>query len=519
MSFPLFSAIFFIWLSTEARGIYGRGNRFEGDAIMQNEPEGSSINISSVEMLGIGGFGLFFAWVFICFYWLFCEFPPDAPTVMRDLAQLFVFAAVPVGYLILNARGRNPEFNLFSTSMKVSCTIMAAVQPVIALCMYLGVVMPFAVVCVANLLAGFAAASFRLAWLDICSRLGISHFSRYTGMSMFVGGLLFVLVAFTPTVMQPVFALVFLFGSCGLMSYTSRHAPGNDERAPLESVADTWRFTKEIEPSFFMFGVVFAMTLVFLFNSGPEKVLLGLITSLVGSLVVMILSIADRQPSITVYQRGLVVVTVAACVALPFFERTGQVVLSCVVVAAWAMFVAINSAYIVRKCVLAREAPLFRQAPVRLAVPALGFAVGWALATAFTLAFGPHAAQFTYLRLAVAIVLVLVVMVFLPQPAHHPADGLSPTGEKVTTTVVTVDVSETELFERRCAAVAKLYQLSPRETEILGFLAKGRNAAYIQEELVISPHTVKSHIYNIYRKLDIHSQQKLMDFVEDFPLD
>jgi len=67
--------------------------------------------------------------------------------------------------------------------------------------------------------------------------------------------------------------------------------------------------------------------------------------------------------------------------------------------------------------------------------------------------------------------------------------------------------------------VAKLYQLSPRETEIIALLAKGRNAAYIQEALVISPHTVKSHIYNIYRKLDIHSQQKLMDFVEDFPLE
>ena len=58
-----------------------------------------------------------------------------------------------------------------------------------------------------------------------------------------------------------------------------------------------------------------------------------------------------------------------------------------------------------------------------------------------------------------------------------------------------------------------------READILAYLAKGRNAAWIQEELTISPHTVKSHIYNIYRKLDIHSQQKLMSFVEEFPLD
>jgi DNA-binding CsgD family transcriptional regulator len=67
--------------------------------------------------------------------------------------------------------------------------------------------------------------------------------------------------------------------------------------------------------------------------------------------------------------------------------------------------------------------------------------------------------------------------------------------------------------------IAGLYSLSPRESDVLRYLAKGRNANYIQKELVISPHTAKSHIYNIYRKLDIHSQQKLMDFVEEYPIE
>ena len=472
-----------------------------------------------MEMLAMVGFGLFFAWMFVCFYWLFCEFPPNVPTATRDLSQLFIFLAVPVGYIVMHFRGKNPEFNLFAMPMKVTATIFAVIQPIVALVMYQGVQVPLAIVCISNVFVGLAAASMRLAWLDVCSRLGIEGYSRFTGLSLFVGGLIFVLAAFTPTIMQPVFALVFILASCGLLSYSTRHAPGNDERAPLESVADTWRFAKEIEPSFFMFGVAFALTFVFLFNSGSDPVLLGLISSLVGGLAVAILSIADKQFSIIVYQRALVVVTVVSCIILPFVEEIGQIACSCVVTAAWAMFVSINSGYIVKKCVVAHEAPLFRQAPSRLAVPALGFAVGWALAVAFTMMFGAHSGAFVYLRLGVAILLVLTIMVFFPDASHHPTSGESPTGEKVTKTVVTVDTSESELFEARCAAVAKLYQLSPRETEILAFLAKGRNAAYIQEELVISPHTVKSHIYNIYRKLDIHSQQKLMDFVEEFPLD
>ena len=244
-----------------------------------------------------------------------------------------------------------------------------------------------------------------------------------------------------------------------------------------------------------------------------------LISTLVGSLAVAILSIASRQLSITVYQRMLVVVTVCACIIVPFVGPEAQIACSCVVTAAWAMLMAVNYGYVVKKCVVAWDAPLFRQAPLRLMFPAIGFAIGWAVASLLTFYCGDNPSVFTVMRLLVAVLLVAVVMVFFPSKDHHPVDGLSPDGVKVQTTVVAVDRSEKELFEQRCAAVAKLYQLSPRETEILGFLARGRNAAYIQEELIISPHTVKSHIYNIYRKLDIHSQQKLMDFVEEFPID
>ena len=70
-------------------------------------------------------------------------------------------------------------------------------------------------------------------------------------------------------------------------------------------------------------------------------------------------------------------------------------------------------------------------------------------------------------------------------------------------------------FRRKCEAVANTFLLSRRETEILFFLAKGHNAAYIQEKLYISEGTAKTHIRHIYRKLDVHSQQELMRTVED----
>ena len=49
-------------------------------------------------------------------------------------------------------------------------------------------------------------------------------------------------------------------------------------------------------------------------------------------------------------------------------------------------------------------------------------------------------------------------------------------------------------------------QLSKRETEILTQLSKGLNYNQIAENLFISPSTVRKHIENIYKKLQVHSK-------------
>lgn len=46
-------------------------------------------------------------------------------------------------------------------------------------------------------------------------------------------------------------------------------------------------------------------------------------------------------------------------------------------------------------------------------------------------------------------------------------------------------------------------QLTHRETEILGMLAAGNSNQEIGEALYISRHTVKTHVYNIYKKIDV----------------
>ena len=49
-------------------------------------------------------------------------------------------------------------------------------------------------------------------------------------------------------------------------------------------------------------------------------------------------------------------------------------------------------------------------------------------------------------------------------------------------------------------------QLTPRETEVLEQLSKGLNYIKIAENLILSTGTVRKHIENIYKKLQVHNK-------------
>ena len=70
-------------------------------------------------------------------------------------------------------------------------------------------------------------------------------------------------------------------------------------------------------------------------------------------------------------------------------------------------------------------------------------------------------------------------------------------------------------YKRKCTQATMAYDLTPREGEILFYLAKGRNAKYIADQLYVAERTVKTHTYHIYQKMGIHSQQELINIVEN----
>ncbi|BAK45373.1 helix-turn-helix transcriptional regulator [Eggerthella sp. YY7918] len=78
----------------------------------------------------------------------------------------------------------------------------------------------------------------------------------------------------------------------------------------------------------------------------------------------------------------------------------------------------------------------------------------------------------------------------------------------------TGDETDFSWFDQACDEVIDTFGLTPRESDVLRLLARGRTSPVIQEKLFLSHNTVKTHVRHIYAKLDIHSQQELINIIE-----
>lgn len=70
-------------------------------------------------------------------------------------------------------------------------------------------------------------------------------------------------------------------------------------------------------------------------------------------------------------------------------------------------------------------------------------------------------------------------------------------------------------IDHLCTQAGAQFSLTPREVEVLMLLSRGRSGPYIQEKLCVSYNTVKAHVKHIYQKTGVHTQQELIDLVEN----
>ena len=142
---------------------------------------------------------------------------------------------------------------------------------------------------------------------------------------------------------------------------------------------------------------------------------------------------------------------------------------------------------------------------VRFSASLAAFSVGFAISVGLVTAFS-----------ASSMVILAVILVDMALLVLSSVIGMEDQRALDESTEQVVHMAEAEVsLSDMCASLGEKHALSAREVEVLELLAQGRDPSRIQEQLFLSYHTVRNHIKSIYRKLNVHSRQELLDVMED----
>lgn len=98
---------------------------------------------------------------------------------------------------------------------------------------------------------------------------------------------------------------------------------------------------------------------------------------------------------------------------------------------------------------------------------------------------------------------------------HEVLEGGAPMSPMIATKTLQMMVSGYQPSQKMILSADPETQLTTREIEILELLSSGLKNATVAEKLFISPATVKKHIENIYRKLQLNSRVELVNWYKN----
>ena len=381
--------------------------------------------------------------------------------------------------------------------------------------------------CMANLiLAAFGAEAPRafslVAWVllgasvSFCFTIWGSYFSAqkmegsatYCILSTIIGAVLFFVISFEATFLSVITSFILLVASVVLsLTLTSAPAPSTSE-VPYSRESAKAHVPLRLKLNVLAFGTAFGVGLFIVFNETKAEFMPILTVSFVPlgcGLLLYYLGIKKGRFSFQSVQRLLLPCMIAALLPMPFVDSVGKFFLGILLMSVSIFFDLTNCVNGIKTVERNNLAPQYFIAAGRLPYQ-IGEWLGWSLGFLLTLLWGSAGDGSELIALCLVLALCLVAVVnYLP--IESPAEAV-PAGN-----------DEASTLEMRCDHIAKRRSLTPREREILPYLAKGRNAEYIQNRLGISMHTARAHIYHIYDKMAVHSQQDLLDVVDAEALD
>ncbi|MEE0706761.1 MAG: helix-turn-helix transcriptional regulator [Adlercreutzia sp.] len=390
---------------------------------------------------------------------------------------------------------------------------------------------------ICGVLCGFASSVLNAAWIEVFA----SEPSAAKGVLQMVGGFVVqcvfvLLLAAAPSLVTQVLSMGAAVVSAALLARIRRATvfPIRIRIMP-QSRSDRLTLMRALLCVFVLVAVVGVLHTGVL-GSQSEHVVgdvsMGVPLVIATAVTALLAAIATHSPNPTLVYRGCFPVLLLVLSLLPFFGETLGSLVGLVVIACYDVCGMVVLIY-VAACSRRLEVSTYGLSSLYLAGSSLFLLLGLAaggLLRSLSADFG--LSLLTLLAFAALYPLAVVLMVVLrPFRGENRAPDASPSlcsegevsasdGSDQCESGDTPDAQASEkdatdaALRRRIDLMATEYGLTPRECEIAVYLARGRSAKFIAEDLVISENTTWAHIKRIYAKTGLHGKQEFMSAVE-----
>jgi DNA-binding CsgD family transcriptional regulator len=263
------------------------------------------------------------------------------------------------------------------------------------------------------------------------------------------------------------------------------------------------------------FGVVIVMAAAIDYEQRTVAFVFGGVI-VFASLVTMLFRVRFHAHYENAARRTLAVFATLTILPYPFFAPEGKIVCTSVLLFSLAVNTLILIDAIAETSRLRKVSPYWivgKEGALFLLGMLTGQSVFWFLLI------GDFSASFAVVACVVAVIIFVLMQIFIENQTYPFFDEKLPekslAGNPAFEQTEPFSTKGGSLWKKKIEVVVREKKLSPRQKEVMKLLAKGRDAKYIMNHFVISRATAKTHIYNLYRKLGVHSRQELLSLIEE----
>ncbi|MCI9628771.1 MAG: helix-turn-helix transcriptional regulator [Eggerthellaceae bacterium] len=478
----------------------------------------TSQNLFPLRMLG---FGFYWAWLFLT-----CVSPSlileqesviGLPFESTELIFRLIFIAI---ILLASKKLSNDLSRKILFVISLACGLLSSALAITG-------ITQLAIITV--ILLGATDACMFMLWMCFFGNNRIGEVAIYLASSYALGAAVSLLISALnpPIALACAFLLPVL--SCVTYALSYKHCKIDESEEIHEHISKEpypfklFPFIGRICWALCLYALVFGMTTSTIVSNGLDSFLVGPFVEtpcciIVGlSLTLAFRCLKDIQPIYRVYK--FVPLFLSLGLASLLFEDALSTTIACfLVMAAYLAFeiLALND--------LCNEVKLRGLSAIKIfgrarAMITLGMLAGWLLGSLSQLL----SEAISPLLFTAAICMPLVIIastlvftekeIFAVRAATDERKNIEGADEIPSSSVLHEADS---LQDRIIESFGAEWSLSNREMEVLPLLLSGKTATYISEKLFIARGTTKTHIYNIYRKMGIHSKMEMFDMFEEY---